>query len=111
MNHELKSRREFVRNMALTGSVTFLSSSPWIRLWGDKEKNPAGAGDRVRLAVIGTGSRGTELINNLIPVLSDINVEISAICDNYPLHLNSTLELCRIKRDQPGSLFRLHSSP
>jgi hypothetical protein len=65
--------------MALTGSATFLSSSPWISLWGREEKNPAGAGDRVRLAVIGTGSRGIELINNLIPVLKDINLEISAI--------------------------------
>ncbi len=59
MNHELKSRREFVRNLALTGSATFLASSPWIRLWGRDEKTPSGAGDRVRLAVIGTGSRGT----------------------------------------------------
>ncbi len=64
--------------------------------YGDRKKKiRAGAGDRVRLAVIGTGSRGTELINNLIPVLKDINVEISAICDNFPLHLNSALELCR----------------
>jgi predicted dehydrogenase len=94
MNHELKSRREFVRNMALSGSAAFLTSSPWIRLWSRGDKNPAGAGDRVRLAVIGTGSRGTELINNLIPVLKDINVEISAICDNFPLHLSSALELC-----------------
>jgi predicted dehydrogenase len=95
MNHELKSRRDFVRNMALTGSAAFLTSSPWIRLWSRQEKNPAGIGDRVRLAIIGTGSRGTELINNLLPVLKEINVEISAICDNFPLHLNNALEFCR----------------
>jgi predicted dehydrogenase len=95
MNHELKSRREFVRNLALTGSAAFLTSAPWIRIWRGDKKLPAGAGDRVRLALIGTGSRGTELINNLIPVLKDINVEISAICDSFPLHLSSALELCR----------------
>jgi predicted dehydrogenase len=95
MNHALTSRREFVRNLALTGSVSFLASSPWLSIWAREKKISPGAGDRLRLAIIGTGARGTELLNNLIPVLKEINVEIQALCDDFPLHLNSAVELCR----------------
>jgi predicted dehydrogenase len=101
MMDNLTSRREFFRNLAVTGSVAFLASVPWLKVFSMGRKVPVSPADRVRLAVIGTGSRGTELLNNLIPACKEINVEISAICDNYPLHLNSAIAFCREKGISP----------
>jgi len=101
MNYDPNSRREFIKNLALTGSVAFLASSPWLKTFAQEGKAGRGANNRVRLAVIGTGSRGTELLNNLIPVIGDINVEISAICDNFPLHLSDALAFCQKNNVNP----------
>lgn len=81
MDLQINNRREFLKQMGIyAGSTAFLSSIPWLNTFaGEQEKNSA-ASDRVRLAVIGVGSRGTALLKNLLEIE---NVEIVAVCDNY----------------------------
>jgi predicted dehydrogenase len=46
----------------------------------------AGAEDRVRVAVVGTGGRGSDLIRALTTI---DRAEIVAVCDDYPPHLEN----------------------
>lgn len=93
MDTPINSRREFLKNMAIGGSAAFLASTPWIKVFaGDSVSK--GAGDRVRIAFIGTGSRGQELLRNMIQVMKEDNIDICALCDNYQPHLNIAFEFC-----------------
>ena len=81
--------------MAIGGSAAFLLSNPWLKAFADEGQVGAGANNQVNLAVIGTGSRGTQLLANLFPVMHARNIKIIAICDNYKPNLRSALDLCK----------------
>lgn len=93
MNQPNKSRREFIRNITLGSSAAFLAASPWLNIFGESPASKK-ATDRIRLAFIGTGSRGMELIRQTIPVLEECNMEIIALCDNFAPHLQDAVALC-----------------
>jgi predicted dehydrogenase len=83
-------RRDFLRKLAVAvGASAVLAELPW---WAPLRAAPAGdsAADRVRLAVIGTGSRGTRLLLNL---QRTPGVEIVALCDDYEPNLRKALAL------------------
>jgi predicted dehydrogenase len=101
MNKSIKSRREFIRNMAIGGSAVFLAASPWLNIFGEESNAGKSAGNRIRLAFIGTGSRGKELLRNLLPVLEECNIFLQALCDNYQPHLKDTLDICAQKNIHP----------
>jgi predicted dehydrogenase len=82
-------RREFLQKLAvLVGTTAIFADLPW---WSPLRAAPPGASpaDRVRLAVIGTGSRGNRLLLNL---LRTPGVEIAALCDDYEPNLQAALK-------------------
>jgi predicted dehydrogenase len=95
-----KSRREFLKTMALSGSVLALAGAPWLSVFGSTGK---GADDKVRLAFIGTGSRGNYLLQNLFYVCDNLNIEVVALCDNYEPSLNIAIKTCADKGIKPTS--------
>ncbi|SFE05874.1 Gfo/Idh/MocA family protein [Thermophagus xiamenensis] len=95
MSKQYQSRREFLKKLAITGSVATLAASPWIKAFSDNTpigKNPS---DKVRLAVIGTGSRGKQLMRYLFRIANANNIEICALCDVYQPHLDKAINMCQ----------------
>lgn len=87
---DLAERRRFLARLAgVVAGSTLLSSLPWMT---PLRAQPVGhaPSDRVRVAVIGTGSRGTLLLKHL---LRTPGVEIAALCDDYPPHLQAAMGL------------------
>ena len=77
-------RREFIKDLGL------ISVFPWLYSCTQEAKNEI-KGERVRLGIIGTGSRGMYHINKL---LTFSYVDIVALCDNYTPHLQQAAALC-----------------
>ena len=79
------TRKEFLtqlRNVCATG--TALALFPWLQSCTEKADKET-QGERARLGIIGTGSRGRYHIANL---LLDTTAEIVALCDDYRPHLD-----------------------
>lgn len=78
-------RRDFIKDAGIAGgSGMLMSAFPWLHASSAEAKAEASA-EKVRLALIGTGSRGQyHLFNiqNYIP-----QVEVVALCDIYEPHL------------------------
>lgn len=84
------SLRKFIKDLGyLAGGTALLASSPWLTAC-TPEKLREISGNRARVALIGTGSRGQYHLHNLklIP-----HAEVVALCDNYEPHLKQALEL------------------
>jgi predicted dehydrogenase len=95
MKENQLDRRTFIRNLALTSSAATLIASPWLSVLGKEETSGKGPNNRVRLAIIGTGSRGNELLFQLFGFMQNKNIELVALCDNYQPHIDNTLAKCR----------------
>ncbi|WP_455496765.1 Gfo/Idh/MocA family protein [Coprobacter sp.] len=84
------SRRKFIKDIGLFGGTgLLLSSFPWLQSCSADVK-AAVAKEKVRLAVIGTGSRGQFHLHNMLGMP---NVEVVALCDNYAPHLTEASHL------------------
>jgi predicted dehydrogenase len=90
-----QNRREFIKQLALAGSAISLAASPWLSVFGTNENTGLGANNRVRLAVIGTGDRGLQLMRHLFSISESSNIELVALCDNFQLNLEKAMLLCR----------------
>jgi predicted dehydrogenase len=90
-----QNRREFIKQLALAGSAISLAASPWLSVFGTNENAGLGANNRVRLAVIGTGDRGLQLMRHLFSITQSSNIELVALCDNFQLNLDKAMVLCR----------------
>ncbi len=78
------SRRDFVKSLgAIGGGGMLLSAVPWLQSCSLDDKARI-VKEKVKIGVIGTGSRGQYHLNNLkdIPY-----ADVVALCDNYPPHL------------------------
>src|SRR5215510_8774394 len=73
------SRREFI-NQTTAASVAFTAAS-----WN----SVLGANERVRLGVIGTGNRGSDVMGWF---LKESDVEVTSLCDCYDKHLDNALK-------------------
>ncbi|MDD2436302.1 MAG: Gfo/Idh/MocA family oxidoreductase [Massilibacteroides sp.] len=84
-------RRAFIKQLGLIGQGSLmLSALPWLEGFAaDKQKELKG--EKAKIAIIGTGSRGLYHINNM---LSMSNADIVALCDIYPPHLEDAAALC-----------------
>ena len=91
---EFTNRRMFLKTLAATGSIVALTGMPWLKVLGKDDAIPGGANDRVRLAFIGIGSRGSGLLRNVIHTMEESNIEIAALCDDYPPNLKKAQKLC-----------------
>ena len=86
------TRKEFLETLGIiaAGSAAF----PWLS-GCTTEKQRQAAGEKARLGIIGTGSRGQFHIANL---LLDPNAKIVALCDDYLPHLDAASALCPTAR-------------
>lgn len=90
MEPKSKNRREFLKEFGVYASSTaFLASIPWLNAFADENGKNVAASDRVRIAIIGVGSRGLGLLRNLQAL---DNVEIVAVCDNYEPHYQRAIK-------------------
>ena len=82
------NRRDFCKLLAGSGLVTMF---PWLQSC-TKEASEAVADEKVRIGLIGTGSRGMYHLSNIlnIPVAQ---AEIVALCDDYQPHLQQAADL------------------
>jgi len=91
-NHKMEkqeSRRDFLKQAAVMAGTTVLTSQlSWLKSYATDATGKVSASDKVRIGMIGIGSRGSLLYLHLknIP-----QAEIVAVCDNYPPHLERAL--------------------
>lgn len=84
-------RRDFLKNLGMIGSSGLLMTSfPWLQTLSASNQKEL-EGEKARIAIIGTGSRGKFHINNLLQIP---NADIVALCDDYKPHLDEAAALC-----------------
>lgn len=83
------NRKEFLSDCGKIGfaGVT-LSLFPWLQSCSEKAKQEV-QGEKARIGIIGTGSRGCFHIKHLVQMP---NVEVVALCDNYRPHLEDAAQ-------------------
>ena len=83
------NRKEFLSDCGKIGfaGVT-LSLFPWLQSCSDNAKQEV-KGEKARIGIIGTGSRGCFHIKHLVQMP---NVEVVALCDNYRPHLEDAAQ-------------------
>lgn len=83
------NRKEFLSDCGKIGfaGVT-LSLFPWLQSCSEKAKQEE-QGEKARIGIIGTGSRGCFHIKHLVQMP---NVEVVALCDNYRPHLEDAAQ-------------------
>lgn len=83
------NRKEFLSDCGKIGfaGVT-LSLFPWLQSCSEKAKQEV-QGEKARIGIIGTGSRGCFHIKHLVQMS---NVEVVALCDNYRPHLEDVAQ-------------------
>jgi len=85
-------RREFLKQVAaFAGSTALLAEMPW---WSSLRAQPVSdaPSNRVRIGLVGVGSRGRLHLNHL---LRTPGVEIVGLCDDYEPHLNAGLAMVK----------------
>ena len=82
------SRRDFV-GKAFAGS-TLLLAYPWLSVMADKSATDYS--QKVKIGVVGVGSRGVLLLHYLNELSEKINIEVIAVCDNYEPHYQRAIE-------------------
>ena len=80
------NRRDFLKTL---GSSSVITMFPWLQSC-TKEVSAAVSGEKVRLGLIGTGSRGMYHLNNLLNIPQ---AEVVALCDDYEPHLKQAAAL------------------
>lgn len=71
------NRREFLKDLGLLGGGILAATSPWLSTFADADLT---SGERLRLGIIGPGSRGRFLMDF---ILQNPKVEIVAIADRW----------------------------
>lgn len=90
MEKQSNGRRDFIKNLGvISAGGLFLSTLPWIQACS--HQNNKASGEKARIAIIGTGSRGLYHIQNLLRIAQ---CEITALCDTYRPHLENAASLC-----------------
>ncbi len=82
MTEPKNSRRKFIAQSAGTAAGLSLTAANW--------SNVLGANDRLRLGVIGTGNRGSDVMRWF---LKESDVQVTSLCDCYDKHLNNALQM------------------
>lgn len=84
-----QNRRAFLKSSLVAGTA-MLTPFSLMNILASGQTSNAVKKDKIRLGVIGTGSRGrhlTQIINEIGP---DLGMEIAALCDVYKPHLDHT---------------------
>lgn len=86
MNTFNSGRRDFIKELgAMGGGSLLLSAFPWLQACTGEVKKET-TGEKARIAVIGTGSRGQYHLANLT---KNPKADVVALCDNYAPHLEA----------------------
>jgi len=80
------SRRDFFKTLGVGGLTTLF---PWLQACAPKATADT-QGQKLRIGMIGTGSRGMYHLNNLLKMPQ---VEVIALCDDYEPHLQQAVTL------------------
>ncbi len=84
-------RREFLKEIGIyAGSTAFLASIPWLKVFSQNEGKNRAPSDKVRLGIVGVGSRGSALLLNIQQIE---NAEVVAVCDNYEPHYLRAIDM------------------
>lgn len=79
------TRRDFLKNIGITGTGVLLASTPWLSVFSEKKYTE---GEKARLGIIGPGSRGRLLMSFLT---QNKKADIVAICDIYQPSIDEAL--------------------
>jgi FlaA1/EpsC-like NDP-sugar epimerase len=91
MENGLKNRREFLKEVSVFAGASALTSSvSWMKAFAGENGRNIAPSDRVRIGIVGVGSRGKALMLNLQAVE---NVEITAVCDDYEPNYQQAIQL------------------
>jgi predicted dehydrogenase len=82
MSESNYSRRRFINHTTTVAAGAAFTAASWNKVLG--------ANDRVRLGVIGTGNRGSDVMSWFY---KESDVEITSVCDVYEKHLNNGLKI------------------
>lgn len=84
------TRREFIKEFGIVmGTTALMTSYPWLSALSE-ENQKASDGYKVRIGVIGPGSRGQYLLNFLV---NNPKVEVVYLCDTYQPSLDDALKI------------------
>ncbi len=85
------TRRQLMQQLcAIAGSASLSGLVPWITQLKAETPSEVSAHDKVNLALLGAGSRGTYLLRHLLRIPA---AQIVAVCDDYPPHLDRAVQL------------------
>ncbi len=87
MEEQQITRREFLRELGVAGAGALVFTSPWLKAFADVDGT---AGERLRLGMIGTGSRGQFLLSFLV---NNPKADIVAFADIYQPSLDAALKM------------------
>ncbi|HTL57662.1 MAG TPA: Gfo/Idh/MocA family oxidoreductase [Candidatus Limnocylindrales bacterium] len=95
-DNEIFNRRDFLKGSSAATLMTMLGSG--VELFAQSNTPPDAPkkllGPTVKVAVIGLGAWGREIVNTLARLdPSDVQAEIAAICDSYPAFLRRASSL------------------
>lgn len=82
MTTEKKTRRDFISTTTRGAAGLTLTAANW--------NNVLGANDKLRLGVIGTGNRGSDVMSWF---RKEETVDVAALCDCYDKNLNNALKM------------------
>jgi len=80
------NRRDFIKSLGISSAIT---AFPWLQSCTNAGQL-TDTGEKLRLGIIGTGSRGMYHLNNLLKIPA---TEIIGLCDDYQPHLQNAIEL------------------
>ena len=87
----MEDRREFLKQLGcVAGGAALLAGAPWLSSC-TPERIREISGEKARIALIGTGSRGQYHIHNLLLIP---HARIVALCDCYEPNLQASAALC-----------------
>ena len=88
------NRKAFLELVSgLAGSTLLATKMPWFGIFNQSAGNSMAPSDRVRVGFIGVGSRGRTLLLNIQSIQDQMNVDIVAVCDNWPEHKERAVAL------------------
>ena len=87
----MEDRREFLKQLGcVAGGAALLAGAPWLSSCTPERVREI-SGEKARIALIGTGSRGQYHIHNLLLIP---HARIVALCDCYEPNLQAAAALC-----------------
>lgn len=88
------NRKAFLELVSgLAGTTLLATKMPWFGIFNQSAGNSMAPSDRVRVGFIGVGSRGRTLLLNIQSIQDQMNVDIVAVCDNWPEHKERAVAL------------------